>query len=183
MSIEELINQRRSVRKFLPKPIPREDLQKCLEAARLAPSACNSQPWTFVVVDEPELKNQICDKAFAGMYSMNKFVKDAAAIVAVVSEKVKFFSAFGGQVRNTRYHLIDIGIACEHLILQATELGLGSCWIGWFDEKPVKKMLKIPWNKKVEVLIGLGYYEEREPRPKLRKSLEAMSSFNEYRGA
>ncbi len=182
MSVAEVVAKRRSVRKFLSRPIPREDLRECLEVARLAPSACNSQPWTFVVADEPELKDRICDKAFAGIYSMNKFVKEAPVIVAVVSEKGKFMSAFGGQIRNTRYHLIDIGIACEHFILRAEELGIGSCWIGWFDEKPVKELLEIPRNRKVEVIIALGYSGSSESRLRVRKSLEEMSSFNRYGG-
>ena len=130
MSFSDLVNTRRSVRKFRPVQIPREDLEKCLEAARLAPSACNSQPWTFVVIDDPVLKDQISKKAFSGIYAMNQFARGTSALAIVVSEKVKFLSAVGGQVRGTQYYLVDIGIACEHFILQATELGIGSCWIG-----------------------------------------------------
>jgi len=174
----DLINKRRSVRHYLNRPIPKEDLMKCLEAARLAPSACNAQPWKFIVIDDPGLKNNLCDAAFGGIYSMNSFVKNAAALVVVISEKKKFLTAMGGYLRNTRYYLIDIGIACEHLILQASELGIGTCWIGWFNEKSVKKVLDIPRQKRVEVIISLGYPQEGQSRPREREPLSEIALFN-----
>ena len=119
---------------------------KCLEAARLAPSACNSQPWTFVVVDDPGLKGRLAETAFSGVFSMNGFVREAPVIIAVVSEKAKFLATVGNYVRDTRFYLIDMGIACEHLVLQAAELSIGSCWIGWFNEKAVKRILNIPFD-------------------------------------
>ncbi|HOW87886.1 MAG TPA: nitroreductase family protein [Candidatus Omnitrophota bacterium] len=180
MTFSELVQKRRSFRKYSERPIPREDILKCLEAARLAPSACNSQPWHFIVIDEPELKARIADRIFSGIYSMNKFAKEAPALVAVVSEKMKFLAALGSQVRDTRYFLMDVGIACEHFILQAEELGIGSCWMGWFDEKALKEELKIPKNKKIDIVIALGYPAEDKIVPKIRKSLEEMSSFNKY---
>ena len=181
MTFLDLVNKRRSVRRYIDRPIPKGELLKCIEAARLAPSACNAQPWKFIVVDEPVLKNEICEKAFSGMYSMNAFAKGAAALVVVISEKQKFLSVIGGYYRGTRYYLMDIGIACEHLILLAAELGIGSCWIGWFNERAVKKALKIPRYKKIDAIISLGYYKEGKPAPKARKSREEISSFNEYK--
>ncbi len=180
MSLLDLIGQRRSIRKYLSKPIPKADLLKCVEAARLAPSACNSQPWKFILVDDPELKTQVCQEIFSGIYSMNQFAKEAGALVVVVSEKGRFLSGLGGQIRDTRYFLVDIGIACEHLVLQAEELGLGSCWIGWFDERKLKKRLNIPKGKKVDIVITLGYSDPERPAPRPRKTLEEISSFNTY---
>ena len=176
----DLIKKRRSVRKYLDKPILRDDIVKCIEAAMLAPSACNSQPWKFIIVDNQSLKNEICEKAFSGIYSMNKFASSAPILIVVVSEKETFFSAVGGQLRGTKYYLLDIGIACEHLILQAIELGIGSCWIGWFNEKVVKKILKIPRSKKVDAIISLGYYEGKV-LPKQRKPQEEIALFNGYK--
>ena len=92
MALFDLIQKRRSVRRYANRPIPKEDILKCLEAARLAPSACNSQPWHFIVVDEPELKARVSDRIFSGLYSMNKFAKEAPVLVAVVSEKMKFLA-------------------------------------------------------------------------------------------
>ncbi|MDD5227070.1 MAG: nitroreductase family protein [Candidatus Omnitrophica bacterium] len=180
MNFQALVQRRRSVRRYSDKPVFREDLLKCLEAARLAPSACNSQPWHFVVINEPALKNRVAERIFSGIYSMNKFAKEAPVLVAVVSEKSRFLASIGGQVRDTRYRLVDLGIATEHFILQAEELGIGSCWIGWFDEKALKKEMKIPKDKKIDAVIALGYPVEEEVVPKNRKCLEEISSFNEY---
>ena len=180
MALIDLINQRRSVRRYASRPIPKEDLAQCLEAARLAPSACNSQPWHFIVLDEPELKARVADRIFSGIYSMNKFAKEAPVLVAVVSEKMKLLAALGAQVRDTRYFLVDIGIACEHFVLQAQERGIGSCWIGWFDENALKEVLKLPKDKKIDVVIALGFPAEEKTVPKDRKPLKEMSSFNGY---
>ncbi|MFH1752650.1 MAG: nitroreductase family protein [Candidatus Omnitrophota bacterium] len=174
-----LAHKRISVRSYKDIPIEADKIELCLEAARLAPSACNSQPWKFVVVNDKVLKDDLCDKAFSGIYSMNTFAKSAPVIIAVVSEKSAFFASVGGKVRDTSYYLIDIGIASEHLVLQAAELGLGSCMLGWFNEKSVKKLLKIPGQKKVDLLISLGYYEEIK-KDKNRKSLAEIGAYNRY---
>ncbi len=88
----------------------------------------------------------------------------------------------GGYFRETAYYLMDIGIAAEHLILQAVELGLGTCWIGWFNEQPAKKILGIPKDKKINAVLSLGYTSE-PPRPKNRKDLNAVASFNAAPGS
>lgn len=180
MDFMKLVEIRQSCRKYLRKPVPRAAVLQCLEASRLAPSACNSQPWKFVVVDDHALKDRISEKIFSGIYSMNRFARDAGALIAVVSERGKFMSSLGGQIRHTKYYLIDIGIACEHFILQARELGLGTCWIGWFDEKPLKKILGVPGNKKIDAVIALGYPSEEGVRPKVRKTLREIAAFNGY---
>jgi len=182
----KLCKQRISVRKFSDRPVEREKILLCLEAARLAPSACNSQPWKFIVVDDPQTKNDLVSSAFNGIYSTNTFAKKAPVIIAVVSEKSSFIASVGAFLRDTLYYLIDIGIATEHLVLQATELGLGTCWLGWFDEKAVKKILKVPDTKRVDILIAIGYPENPEEvshkqlKGKNRKPLEEISFFNSY---
>jgi nitroreductase len=180
MTFEALVHKRRSVRRYADRPVAKEDVLKCLEAARLAPSGCNSQPWHFIVIDEPGLRKRVAERIFSGLYNMNKFAQEAPVLVAVVSEKEKFLASFGGQVRDTRYCLVDIGIACEHLVLQAQELGIGSCWIGWFDEKALKEELRISKNKKIDIVIALGYAAEDKIVPKTRKALAEISSFNKY---
>lgn len=176
----DLVKKRRSIRKYADRPIPKEDILKCIEAARLAPSACNGQPCRFIVVDEPLLKNRISERAFSGAYSINSFAKNAAALIVVISKRETFLRAMGSYFRGIKYYLLDTGIACEHLILQATELGIGSCWIGWFNERRVKEILNIPRNNKVDIIISLGYNQGDESAPKPRKSLEEISSFNSY---
>lgn len=153
----------------------------CLEAARMAPSAENSQPWKFIVVDDPAIKNELCRRAFSGLYSMNSFCQTAPVIVAIVSEKSNFLARIGGMFRGTKYYLIDIGIAGEHFVLQAEELGLGTCWLGWFDEKAVKSVLNVPRSKKLDILIALGYYDrEKLGQEHGREPMDKIASFNSY---
>ncbi len=181
MGLLDLIRQRRSIRDFLDKPVEREKIMLCLEAARLAPSASNSQPWKFIVVDDRQLKNELCNAAFSGLYSMNSFCKTAPVIVVIISEKSMFLARIGGMLRGTQYYLIDIGIAGEHFVLQAEELGLGTCWIGWFNERAVKSVLNIPQNKKIDILIALGYYNgENLGEGHRRESMDRVTSFNSY---
>ena len=159
----------------------RDKVMRCLEAARLAPSASNSQPWTFIVVDDEELKNKLCDVAFGPLHFFNSFCKKAPIIVVIVSEKSKFFTRLASRLRNTSYYLIDIGIATEHFVLQAEELGLGTCWIGWFNEDAVKPILNVPKEKKIDVLLALGYPNPKVTPNKLeREPIDKMSSFNSY---
>jgi len=179
MALLDLIKHRKSVRDFLDRPVEREKIMICLEAARLAPSACNSQPWKFIVVDDRQLKDKLCAAAFSGIYSMNSFCKMAPVIVVVISEKSNFLARIGGMFRGTKYYLIDIGIAGEHFVLQAEELGLGTCWIGWFNERAVKSVLNIPQHKKIDILIALGYYDRKKIRSEhSREPIDKIASFN-----
>ena len=181
MALLDLIKHRKSVRDFLDRPVEREKIMMCLEAARLAPSECNSQPWKFIVVDDWQLKNKLCDAAFGGIYSINSFCKMAPAIVVVISEKSKFIARIGGMFRGTKYYLIDIGIAVEHFVLEAEDLGLGTCWIGWFNEGAVKSVLNIPQHKKIDILIALGYYDREKLGPEhIKEPIDKIASFNSY---
>ena len=179
MNFLDLVQRRQSTRRYEPgRRIPRAVLDRCLEAARLAPSACNSQPWSFVVVDEPEKVRALAEGACARPpYGMNKFVRDASALIAVVTEKMKLAARLGAQFRGVQYSLVDIGIACEHLVLQATEEGLASCWLGWFDERAAKRILGIPRAGKVDLLLCLGYAAEEAVRPKIRKPLDEIRRY------
>lgn len=174
----ELVNKRYSVRDYLDTPVEPEKIKLCLEAARLAPSACNSQPWNFIVVNDQKLKNNLCDKIFSGIYKTNSFAIKAPVIVAVVSERGNFIAKVGSMLRDTKYYLIDIGIAVEHFVLQAAELGLGTCWIGWFNEKEAKKVLSVPVDKKIDIIIAVGYPAKSQSERK-RKSLEKIYKFKQ----
>jgi nitroreductase len=174
----DIANKRRSVRKYLDKPVEKEKIAMCLEAARLAPSACNSQPWKFIVVDNPVLKDAVCDAVFSGAYRTNMFAKKAPVLVAVVSDKGNFIAKVGGFLRDTRYYLIDIGIAAEHFMLQAAELGLGTCCLGWFSEKEAKKELSVPAGNRVDLFISVGYPEGQDEAGKIRKHMSEIASYN-----
>ena len=181
MALLDLLKHRKSIRDFLDRPVERKRIMMCLEAARLAPSACNSQPWKFIVVDDRQLKDKLGDAAFRGIYSMNYFCKMAPVMVVVVSEKSKFLARIGGMFRGTKYYLIDIGAAIEHFVLQAEDLGLGTCWIGWFNERAIKSVLEIPHRKKIDILIALGYYDREETRSEhSREPIDKIASFNSY---
>ena len=176
MEFRDLVAKRQSDRKYKNVPVKRELIVSCLEAARLAPSACNSQPWKFIVVDEPQLVAEMADAA-AGM-GMNKWVKQAPVIVAVTLEKMNFTAKIGSVIKDKEYSLLDVGIAVEHFCLQAAELGLGTCIMGWFDEKRVKKLLNIG-NRRIPLLISLGY-PDSDTRKKSRKDLDEICSWNKY---
>ena len=178
MGFLELAKKRRSVRKYSSGAVPREAIDRCLEAARLAPSACNSQPWYFIVVDDRKLKDELADKAFSGVYSMNAFAGSAPVLIAVVTERSNYIARLGGYFKGIQYSLIDIGITCEHLVLQAEEEGLGTCWLGWFNEKAAKEVLGVPKNKKIDILISVGYPEETTVSDKPRKALEEIRRYN-----
>ncbi len=181
MALLDLIKHRKSVRNFLDKPVEREKIMLCLEAARLAPSTSNSQPWRFIVVDDKQLKNKLCDAAFGGLYFINSFCKTAPVLVVIISEKSNFLTRIGGMFRGVKYYLIDIGITGEHFVLQAEELDLGTCWIGWFNERAVKSVLNIPQHKKIDVLIALGYYDREKLGPEHgREPMDRIASFNSY---
>lgn len=158
MELMELVRRRRSVRKYRPEPVPQAMLDQMLEAARLAPSWANGQCWTFVVVTDAKVKNEL---AQAG----NEWIGRAPAIIASCADPKK-----SGEKGDQHYYLLDIGIAMEHLVLAAEELGLGTCWIGWFDERKARKALRAPKDIRVVALTPVGYPDEK-PEPRPRKSL------------
>ena len=181
MTFAELINKRQSVRKYRNKPVGKEKLQKIIEAVHLAPSACNSQPWRLIIVDEPELKNKVAEATFSKTVSFNRFAMEAPIIAVLVIEKAKLIAQIGGSIKNQEYPQYDIGIAAEHFCLQAAELGIGTCMLGWFNENKIKKILRIPENKTIGLVITLGYPPEDYPlRNKSRKSISDISSINRY---
>jgi len=178
-----LVHLRQSVRQFTDRPVEDEKLHRCLEAARLAPSASNSQPWKFVVVDDPDLVKKVAKETIGPLATFNTFVPQAPVILAITIERMKLTSQVGAYLKNREYPLIDIGIAAEHFCLQAAEEGLGTCMLGWFDEPPIKKLLNIPKKTRIGLLITLGYAPDTYAlRSKKRKAFEEVVSFNAYEG-
>jgi nitroreductase len=180
MNFLDLVKKRQSDRGYLDKLVDRAIIDRCIEAARLAPSACNSQPWSFIVIDNDELRKNIAAKLHDVVMKGNKFVVSAPVLVAIVEEKPNITSSIGGLLKGKQYTFLDIGMAAEHFCLQAAEEGLGTCMLGWFDEKGVRKLLKIPKNRRIPIVISLGYPASDETRPKVRKTVEMMRYFNEY---
>lgn len=174
----QLIAARQSDRVYdKERVVETEKLERILEAARLAPSACNAQPWKFVVVTDPELACKV-GKATAGL-GMNKFAKDAPVHILIVEESGNITSVLGGKVKDKHFPLIDLGIAAAHITLAAESEGLGSCILGWFDEKELKKLTSIPASKRLLMDIIIGY-PAKEKRKKIRKATEKVISYNKY---
>ena len=176
----DLVNKRQSVRAYQEIAVEKEKIERCIEAARLAPSACNAQPWKFIVVDKPELKNELASLTTTKMMSMNHFACQAPVLVVVVMESANLTSTLGSVIRDKPFTLIDVGIASVQFCLQATDEGLGTCMLGWFNEKKVKKLLNIPSSRRAVLIITLGYAEKEETRTKYRKSTEEVRTYNKY---
>ncbi len=181
MNFTELVQKRQSMRKYSSKPVSRKLIDQCIEAARLAPSSRNSQPWSFIVIDDPDMIQKLAKNAFRGIYANTSFAGKAPVLIVVITEKADYITRIGTQIRKVKYSLIDIGIACEHLILQAEEFGLGTCWLGWFDAKQVKKVLQLPRATQIDILISLGYPDKiyPSPKPKKRKDLNTIRRYLE----
>jgi nitroreductase len=181
MDFLELVHRRQSVRAYDPvRPVERQKLDRCIEALRLAPSACNAQPWKLVIVDDPELKKKVVKAASAKWLGMNHFTNQAQILVVIVREGPNLTSKLGTILKNKPYTIIDVGIAAAHFCLQATSEGLGTCIMGWFDEPAVKKVLGIPNKKRAELIITMGYPAKEVIREKIRKRTEEMCSYNGY---
>lgn len=181
MTFSDLVTQRQSVRRYASTPVESEKINLCLEAARMAPSASNSQPWHFIVVDNEPLRTEVAKATFTDIQLINKFTLQAPVLVVIVIEKAKLITRPAMLVKEKEWPLIDIGIAAGHFCLQATELGVGTCMIGWFDEKKLQKLLNIPSGKSIGLVISAGYPEKGyKLRTKIRKGLNEVSGWNGY---
>jgi nitroreductase len=177
----EILVQRQSVRGYSDTPVEPEKLARCLEAARMAPSACNAQPWKFIVVDDPQLKDQVAGYTTSGpLVPMNHFTRQAPLLVVIVRESPNLTSKIGTMLKDKPYTLMDIGIVALQFCLQATAEGLGSCILGWFNETKVKELLEIPKSKRAELIITLGYPSTQNLRPKVRKQMDDICCYNRY---
>ena len=164
---QKLVSSRFSCRSYLPDPVPREDIEKILEAARLAPSACNKQPWRFAVITDGSLRARLLEEGSLPGINMN-WAKTAPVILVLGMKRSLVTHKVAPLISNVDYSLIDLGIAGEHAVLEATELGYGTCWIGWIKPKDVRKI--VGWPKEIlpQALITLGKPasapENRTPR-------------------
>ena len=175
MNFLEIAQARQSCRNYAQTPVEQEKLDAVLEALRLAPSACNGQPY-FVTVCRGETAKAVA-AACQGM-GMNKFASQAP-VVLVLSEKAYVkTAAVGSKVKHNDYRSIDIGIAAAYMTAEATAQGLGSCILGWLDDEKIRKICDL--TQPVRLVITLGYAQEGDPlRPKKRKDLSDLTA---YRG-
>ncbi len=170
-SLMDLIETRRSIRSYKPQEIEEEKLNYVLQAFRKAPSAKNLQPWKLVVVKNKKIIN---DLAIA--CNNQTFLEEAPILIVACAKEDEAYGTMGGYMNS---YPIDISLALEHLILAATEQGLGTCWIGAFKEQLVKDILKVPENVKVVALTPLGY-PAREASIRSRKPLTEIVCYDKY---
>ena len=175
---QQLVKSRRSIRRYLDKPVEREKILTCIEAARMAPSADNVQPWRFLIIDEQELKMRFANEVFSGIYYISKFAARAPVLILILARLDIIANRIGKQIQNIHYYFIDIGIAGEHIVLQAEELVIGTCWIGWFNPRKARKFFKIPRKYKIVSLMAIGHYEKKPSKERKRKKLQEIVWFN-----
>ncbi len=168
-----LVKHRTSCRSYEPRPVPRAHLELLLEAARLAPSACNKQPWRFAVVEDQSVRMQLINEAFLTGIPM-KWAVNAAVIIALGMERSAITHQVAPKISGVDYPLLDLGIAGEHLVLQAEELGLGTCWIGWIKPKQVRRVVGWPRSIKPVGLITVGWPVSKDWKTRPRLSAEEI---------
>lgn len=159
-----IIAHRVSCRLYLPDPIPQALLLEVLEAARLAPSACNQQPWRFAVVRDPDSRRRVVEEGFLPGIKMN-WALDAPVHVVIGMETSFITHRLAASVSGVDYPWVDIGIAGEHLVLAATELGLGTCWIGWIRPAVLTRIVGWPRSIKPVAVITVGYPHPSQSAP------------------
>ena len=181
MNLDQILLKRRSVRAYDDRPIARKDLLAIIESARMAPSACNSQTWRFIVVTNPEMIKRICAEAMRPIIP-NRWLKQAPAIIVGCSRLDIIANRIGGGITGIEYYQIDLGIAMEHMVLKATDLGLATCWVGWFKQDIIKSLLKIPAHIKVSALLAVGYAKNDAAQKRLRKPIARIAYAEEWGG-
>ncbi|KGN70351.1 nitroreductase family protein [Porphyromonas sp. COT-108 OH1349] len=175
--IYTLIRERKSHRKYDPEfEIPDEVLGRIVEAGRLSPSACNGQPWHFVVVKDRELRKSVSDALRTPLApGMNKFTTDCSAFIVVVQERTNIAAGIGAVIKSTDYSSFDIGIAVGFLTLAAEHEGLGSCIIGWLDKGKLRRLLNVPKGKDIPLVVALGKSNDKLSQRKRKPEQEVIS--------
>lgn len=171
MSVLEIIKSRRSIRRYKNNPIPEDVFLRVMEAARLAPSGKNFQPWKFIIVKDQGLKEKLAEASRGQL-----FIARAPVVIVACGYPEQSYQQQGNYMTSWS---IDVTCAIDHLMLQAQEEGLGTCWIGAFEEGAVKPILGIPVDVRVLALTPLGYPDEI-PRDRGRKDLGAIVSYDSY---
>ncbi len=173
MDIFQAIRDRRSIRKYKEIPVEREKIAQMLDAARLAPSWKNMQCWRFLVLED-QARREALLSAFPDDNPGKKAIAQAPVVIVVCADVAE-----SGVENGIAYYIADAAIAFEHLCLTAHALGLGTCWMGWYDEAAIISALGIPGGHRVVGVTPLGY-PDQEPKPRPRKALTDIAFFNEW---
>ena len=174
MDVFQAIRDRRSIRKYKDQPVEQEKIEQVLDAARLAPSWKNMQCWRFLVLRDAARKEAML-AAFPEDNPGKKAIATAPVIILVCADPGE-----SGVENGIEYYIADTANAFQNLCLAALELGLGSCWMGWYDEAAIKAALGIPGHIRVVGVTPLGY-PDQEPKPRPRKELSEIAYFDQWR--
>lgn len=175
------VEERRSIRKYMDKPVEEEKLLQILESARLAPSGSNTQPWHIIVVKDQENR----EKVARASYNQKWMAKAPIHLVCVADVKARlpkvkdFYIDEYSKEFEVKQIIRDTSIAIEHMALTATDLGLGTCWIAWFEQNDFRPVLNIPKDKYVVAVLTLGYPDEA-PAPRPRKNLDEIVHYEQW---
>jgi nitroreductase len=173
MDIFQVFRDRRSIRKYKDTPVGKETIEQVLDAARLAPSWKNLQCWRFLVLTDAAIRSKLLD-AFPDENPGKKAISMAPVVIVVCGNPVE-----SDTENNIDYFVADVAIAFEHLCLAAHALGLGTCWMGWYNEGQIKQALGLPAGIRVVGITPLGY-PDQEPKARPRKELHEIAFFNEW---
>lgn len=172
----EMARSRYSCRDYDPqRPVEHDKLVYCIEAAQLAPSACNSQPWHFTVVEGHEEVERAAH--YLQIAGINQFADRTGALIVINEEPAGLKPAIAEKLGSQYYAQMDIGIAAAHLCYAAQSQGLSTCIMGWFDEDGLKSLLHIPADKPVRLVIAVGYAREEREHHKKRKPFKEICDF------
>lgn len=183
MDFLDIMKQRKSCRAYQPdKPVAHDDLLKIVEAGRLTPSGCNSQPWKFIVVESPEAKEKLCDAIVTEDGGTGApWRHQVAAFIILVEQKAEVRPLVVSHYHDTqRFAQGDIGAACMNMCHEAFSLGLGTCPIGVNEQSKMEKHFGIPHGCEVRIVLAIGYPADASPVEKIRKPLEEVCCFNHW---
>jgi nitroreductase len=174
MDVHTAIRQRRSCRAYAQRPVDRDQVEAVLDAARLAPSACNRQPWRFAVVTDAALRLAIVNRGFRGGLGM-QWAADAPVQIILGMQREIVRHRLAVLFSRVDYPWLDLGIAGEHLVLRATEMGLATCWIGWINPKVLRRLVGWPLSVRPVAVITLGHPAEAAPAERPRKPISRLA--------
>lgn len=174
----DLIARRESCRNFDPnRPVEKEKLQRCAEAAWIAPSACNGQPWKYLIVTNPELNEKL--RPLMMELGMNKFVKNCPAFAVVLEENTVLKVSLSQKFKDQDFAPIDVAFSASQFCYAATEQGLSTCIIGWHNEQKIRDLFGLPKTTRVRLILAIGYAADETLRKKQRKPIDDVIRFYE----
>lgn len=173
MDVLEAIKGRRSIRAFKNQDVPAEIMEGLIDAARLAPSAGNIQPWEFIIVRKPSIKRRLVEAALGQM-----FIEEAPVVIVVCADEERSSQGYGVRGK-TLYCIQDAAAAIQNIHLTAYSLGLGTCWVGAFREEETREILKIPRGMRPVAIIPIGYPAE-VPTARMRKSISQIVHYETF---